>query len=206
MSTATMINWDRYRSPVDGDFKPPTTVVELLERACEWAQDDARWMSGEWFHLTDEGESKLYEGEDGDSDWSNVACTDVRACAMAILCICSMNGPLLRAFHKGALDIGEFIVRDPLVGPAAVHLHNAIKRVQYDNLTDVYHMITLPDGDTYDRQDLIAEAKETVIRFNDDGGNTAEHHNKIARAFVLALEMARAETAMDLEGECDSPA
>jgi hypothetical protein len=160
---------------LDKPWSPPQDVGELLERCLERARVEENWTHGAWIKRKARF-SPLPQGDLG--------CGDVQACAAGIMLIELRDGPLIRDYFCGPRRLRSFAVLladDPIGGPAAAYVANALDAVAYGEDSHNWHGIARSLAVSGSRFLL---AVDRITASNDSGGAA---HERIVAGFEMAL-------------------
>lgn len=114
------------------DTAPPTSTIELLERAYEWAIQEGRWCRA-WVDIRFDT-IKVPSGP--------LTCGNIAACAMGILVFCTYNGPLIRAYRRTDAIVNDWTdlcKDDPFISEAACLLAAALNAIDPDQFSPNYY-------------------------------------------------------------------
>lgn len=186
------------------DFHEPRSAVELLERALDWARDEARWVHGALIQpkpdtpIAPQGRDigrarQIAVKKSSDVD----LCNNVGACAMGILIICTHDGGIIRKYLTGTQRSYEVeLARDnDILCQATLFLARGLHD-RHRKYSDIH--------------DAVADIEET----NDELGyrtrkgewkdeSRIKHHARIVRGFERALKYAYEDEAKNQTGEAE---
>lgn len=154
------------------NFQPPKDATEALERAHEFAQDEARWTYGSMFHRKDPNQP--------------LSCMNVSACAMGILMIACGDDAIMHLYKYQKTD--EYTFESSVFRQATKLLAKAIPDGWRKSANDNSHRNNVGAVEDFNDGMPEYEEAETIEQMT---AAARAHHQKIVATFAKAVELSK---------------